>query len=615
MTVKAKGKAPTQLTFLDKLEKWLVLNKKWVVAALIGSWVAVRISGFVFIVNSPLYYMYRWSESDNRFFDDWAKYLNRDWLNEKPLHHYHSWHHDFAEYYFKKHPEKLQEILAAHPDRDSTFVAGRELWNEWYKGKQYHQEPLYAYTLAVFYFFKMNAITVMLLIQLCLGVLSGILLFFLSGKYFGETAAAVAGILYLFCGVIFVHEITILRTSWIVFCTILNVWLIDRALDRLRIRDFFLCGIGLGFSVLMWSAFSLFFYGTLAIALFLVKKDWIRYLKLAAVILAGFMLMRAPVIIRNVMVGVPAFSSASGVESTFISTNAYGVNSVSGWGPSPERDAEILGETYNSLPRAIIATLKTHPSVWSYVSLLWMKVKAIWQGIEWADNVNYYFYKLQVPFLKFAFVDFFLIAPLGLAGLIFCIHQRKKYFALYLAILVNIAILMAFHVLGRYRTSLVMASIPLAAMALTELARFIAEMKWSGLWKAALIACLLFLSYSNHHFDINTRLRSGDYSALYDNYYLVELEKLQKEGRMDKSVALHRGFLDMQPEFISALKPGSVFKQPNQIAVAQYFAQHHRIHSNILKATGDERGASRELSVAAALDQAVEKSARQMRIK
>ncbi len=613
MTAKVKGKTSPQLTFLDTLEKRLVLNRRWVIAALIGGWVAVRVSGFIFMVKSPLYNMYLWSESDNRFFDDWAKYLNQDWLNEKPLHHYHSWHHDFAEYYFKKHPEKLQEILAAHPERDSTFIPGRELWNEWYKGKQYHQEPLYAYTLAVFYFFKMNAITVMLFIQLCLGVLSGILLYFLSKKNFGETAAAITGILYLFCGVIAIHELTILRTSWIVFCTILNVWLIDRALERLDVRNFFLCGISLGFSVLMWSAFSLFFYGTLAIALFLVKKDWVRYLKLAAVILAGFMLMRSPVIIRNIIVGVPAFSSASGVESTFISTNAYGVNSVSGWGPVPERDAEILGETYNSLPQAIIATLKTHPSIWSYVSLLWMKAKAIWQGNEWADNVNYYFYKLQVPFLKLAFVDFFLIAPLGLAGLIFCIHQRKKYFALYLAILVNLAILMAFHVLGRYRTSLVMVSIPLAALALTEFARFFLEMKWNGLWKAALIACLLFLSYSNHHFDINTQLRSADYSALYDNYYLVELEKLQKEGRMDKSVALHREFLDMQPEFISKLKPNSIIKQANQIGLAKYFAQHHRIQSSILKATGDERGATLEMNVAATLDQAVEKSARQMR--
>ena len=115
MKPKAKDKkAPGQILFFDKLENWLVRHRVWVITVFVASWIVVRVAGFTYIVNSPLYNMYLWSESDNRFFDDWAKYLNHDWLNEKPLHHYHSWHASFDEYYFKKHPDKLKEILDAN---------------------------------------------------------------------------------------------------------------------------------------------------------------------------------------------------------------------------------------------------------------------------------------------------------------------------------------------------------------------------------------------------------------------------------------------------------------------------------------------------------------------
>lgn len=607
---KTSGGAST----LERVGYRLVRYRLWIMVALLAAWVAVRVSGFAFIMSSPLYYMYLWSESDNRFFDDWAKYLNRDWLNHKPLHHYHLWHQSFARYYFQKHPEKLQAILDANPDRDSTFIAGKELWNEWYKGNQYHQEPLYAYMLALFYSLNMNAIKAMIVLQLCLGVLTGAGLYFLSRRYFGEIAALITGIFYLFCGVLFIHELIILRTAWIIFLTILNVWLMERAFSSPCMKNFLLAGIGLGFSVLMTSIFSLYFYGTLVISFFLMRQQPLGFLKISMVFIAAFFLMRSPVIIRNIMVGAPALSTASGVESTFISSNAYDVNYVSGWSPVAERDAEILGETYNSLPRAVIATLKTHPSIGSYLSLLLWKAKAIWSGIERADNLNYYFYRQYVPALKLAFLDFFWLAPMGLAGLIFCIFQRKKYYGLYIAILANLLILMAFHVLGRYRAPLVALSLPLSAFALVECLRFFQQFQWKAAWKIAAVALLFYLSFRSRYADADEMLRLADFAALYDNYFLPELEKYHKAGQWDKILQSHQEFMNMQPEFISNLRADDMVDHENHIPIVQYFSQQRQIHGNIFKALGDEKKAALEFDKARILERVAENSNRHPRI-
>lgn len=322
---------------LQKLDRWFRKNIILVFSFLVLSWIGVRIIYYNTIVKSPLFSMYLATEMDNKFFDDWAKYLNTDWLNAKPFHPYHlKWHKPFADYYFEKHPDKLKEIEVENVSKDSSFVPGKALWNEWYHGNQYHQEPLYPYLLAVFYHFHIDEVKAMIILQLILGVLSGVFLFLITRKYFGETTAVLAGILYLFCGILMYNDIILLRTTWSVFLTILLVYVVDKAFSNQKPLNIFICGLCIGFSFLLLSTFSLYLVGVL-ILMFLTKRNILDYLKNSCLLVLGFLLMFAPVIIRNKIVGAPTFSISSTGPVTFIASNVYGTNSISGWSPSAER--------------------------------------------------------------------------------------------------------------------------------------------------------------------------------------------------------------------------------------------------------------------------------------
>src|SRR5579872_3435238 len=70
-------------TLLENLNRWFGKHFILVGCILVLSWVGVCIFFYNSIVKSPLYSLYLYKESDNRFFDDWGKYLTEDWLNEK----------------------------------------------------------------------------------------------------------------------------------------------------------------------------------------------------------------------------------------------------------------------------------------------------------------------------------------------------------------------------------------------------------------------------------------------------------------------------------------------------------------------------------------------------
>ncbi len=591
---------------LDKLNNWFKKHIKWVLCILILSWTGVRIYYYNSIIKSPLYSLYLFDQSDNKFFDDWAKYLNKDWLNTQPLHPYHWWHKSFANYYLKKNPEKLKEILAEKTNKDSSTIVGldawnfaeKALWNEWYHGNQYHQEPLYPYLLAVFYYLNIDEVNAMIIIQLMLGILSGILLFFITRKYFGETTAVLTGVLYLLCGILLYNEIILLRTSWIVFLTILNVVVIDRVFSRPKPLLFFLCGLCIGVSFLMQSTFTLFLIGVLVITFFTGRQNLVQYLKNSGLLLLGFFILFSPVIIRNMIVGAPTFSTSSVGPVTFIACNAYGTDTISAWYPSAETDAEIMGKANKSLSKAIIATLKTYPSIGPYFSLEWNKLKAAWGGIEFPNNENYYFYKQHIPILQYTWVNFFLLAPLALSGLIFCIYYRKKYYALYLAIAVQLITLLLFYVLARLRAPLVILALPLAAFTIIECFNIQHKKKSIVFAELGLAGILLFLSFSDYSPTLDTEMiTAGNYELVYATYFANKLSEYSTKQQWDKWLELQKQLIDLEPDYVSHIKTDEDLINVNQVYIVQDFEKWHQLRKGVYDILGDSSNAVAENTI------------------
>lgn len=620
---KAKGSGPSQPTsstarlrtpLFDNLEQWLIQRRYWVIGALLLLWLGIRIAVFSSVANGPLYQMYRWPESDNFFFDQWARSLSAgDWLNRQPLHPYHGWHDDFAKVYFKQHPDQLNRVLQANAGRDSAFVPGKALWNEWYGGNTYHQEPLYAYMLAALYTLTGNGVYWMMLLQLLAGLLSGLLLWQLARRYFGDTVALFTGLLYLFCGIILFQEVLILRTTWSVLFTLLTVWTFDRAVEKRTVAAFSIFGLSVGLAYLLQSTFSLFLLGALAIYYYRERKTPGLFARNAAVAVAGFALVFSPVILRNASVGAPLFSISSVGPVTFAVANVYGTNAISNWMPEASKSVEILGKTRDSFGSTVLETIQTHPSAGSYLQLVWAKFKCVITGTEWPNNENYYFYNALVLPLKLAFLDFYWIVWIACAGLLFAWYHRKKYASIYLAMLLQMAIMLGFYVLGRFRTPLVALLLPFAAYALLECLRYFQDRSRESMAKIGVaVLCFFLLTWSLYR-PAASMLDSTDYNALYETAYYERIQKSADAGQLNEAIAMHHEFLNLQPDFVKNAKPNQRLQYPSHIEIMNLFANHHRVHSTLYENAGNKGKAAELMARHDLMKQIVEQSRNSLR--
>ena len=584
------GKAPS-----PNVEVWLAGHRRQVIAALVLLWLAVRIFMLQTVASGPLYQMYKWPASDNYFFDEWARTLaGGDWLNRQPLHPYHRWHDEFATYYLDRHPEKKASIEFGTSNR--AIAPGEVLWNEWYGGNMYHQEPLYAYVMALFYALTGNGVFPMMLIQGLLGVLSGVLIWVLTRKYFGDLTALVAGLLYLFCGVILFQEALILRTAWSVFFALLTVWTLEKALESRKGAAYLVCGLCLGMAYLLQSVFSMYLLGALFLC-FMQERTHPRIMaRLAALLLLGFVAVNAPLVWRNAAVGAPLTSISSVGAITFTAGNVYGTKTISNWAPDAGKCAEIMGKTEGDFGAVVVETLGTHPSAASYGKLLWSKFRRVLDGLEWPNNENYYFYRQLVPALQWAFLDFYWIGWSGAAGIIFSLYYRKKTRTILLAMLVQLAVMLGFYVLGRFRTPLVALMIPFAAYALVECARWSRSGRMETVMKLAIaVLCFYFLSYSYRRHAVSM-LDPTDYNVMYELAYYERIKNNADAGQWREAIACHEAFLQKQPEFVHTAKAGQILRDAQQINVLDFFADHYKMQSFLYTDSGNPALAAKYLA-------------------
>jgi 4-amino-4-deoxy-L-arabinose transferase-like glycosyltransferase len=566
------------------LEQWLDHKKVWILALLFLVWGTSRYQLFDAVANDPIRFLYLWDDSDNRFFDDWAKRIaGGDLLGREAYHPYHTWHREFADYYFEQNPEKKQEILDARPNRDSTFVPGRVLWDRWYGGNTFHQEPFYPYLLALIYKMTGDGPYFMLVLQCFIGLLSGLLIWLITRKYFGNMAALLSGVLYLLAGIIVFQETVLLRTTWLVFFSLLNVWTFDRALERRTWQAFAVAGATLGIAYLFQSTFSLFLVGILAIYAFLERQRLPVLARNAGTCIAAFLLIFSPVVIRNAMVGAPLTSISSVGAITFLAANVKEAKTISSWYPEKEKCVPLMDKYNGELGPAAIEAMGQH-SLGDYLSLVKGKMTALISGIEFSSNENYYFYRLHAPVLTWAFIRFSLLFALGLPGILFAIYHRKQAWGLYMGLLMQMAILIGFYVCGRLRTPMAALLIPFGAYAIVQ-AFTIFKSRKEGAIKLAVAALSFYLFY---YLQVNyqTFLRSVDYSVLYDKYFLPRMDEYGLKQDWVPASKIHQEFMKYEPEFTKSLRPGNMLRYNTDINLTRYIARHYDIESQLQNALG-----------------------------
>ena len=594
---------------IDTFERWLINHQRLVLVIILLSSVFLRFGYFVELNQSPCLRQHLWNETDMNFFDLWGKDIaTGDWLTDKALHPYHSWHQLVATRYFRMNPEAAKSLAREVDLSGSDSDPDRVLWNRWYGGKTFHQEPLYPYLLALTYKIFGAEVNWVFVWQMLLGVCSNILVYLIARRHFGVVVATVAGLLAVLCSPLLYYNLVLLRASLIIFMGLVLVQVTDLALERNSWPWWLLTGLSCGLAFLLKSTFFPFWLGIFGLISYRYWGNWRVLLRNAVILTLGLVICLLPLAARNAAVGAPILSLQSIGPITFIMYNAEDFSIPSGSLFALKHAPHIMEQASGSLTTAIIETLKTHPGPWSYFKQLWYKFSIVWNWYEIPNNANFYYYRLYSSVLRYLPVTFYILAPLAIVGLLIAIGRRIACGPLYLAVFVALGTLVLALPLSRYRVELMALLIPFAALTVVQITIWL-ENKKRLLAIFAISMLILVSCWTMRPFPVKCLLiRSVDYLAALEIYYIPQEQAALRNKDWQRGAEVLAKSLRYQPAVVQQIGASHPPRTSTEARLASYYAQIHQDYALALEMTGQKEAATKEKRRAAELRQAIQKT-------
>ncbi len=499
---------------------------------------AIRLVSWSEIRSGALPWLHRWTESDMAFFDAWGQAIVAgDVLGRTTPRPYHSGHAGVA--------RAAHEMLGEPGPFDEAL--GRAMWGRWLGEHTYYQEPLYAYGLAALFAAPGHHIGVVVLVQAALGVATAGLVYALTTSLFGVAAGLVAGLLAALYGPAIFHESLLLRDGPVVFVAVATLATILAALRSRGARGWvFAAGLLFGVGLLLKSSSALFSAAAAAvIARRLGRAAW--------PLAAGLLLVLAPLVARNLIVGAPPLALAASGPHAFLYYNAadydpFGGSATSAFAP------RIMATTDGRWLPVVRATIATHRSVGAWLALVGAKLAAAGHWLEVPDNASYAYWRLEAPRAARCTVAFWLIAPLFVAGVVAGARRGPAVWLIVLLVGATLAANALFYTSSRLRLPVAIAMTPLAGLGLVELAGSVAARRWrraSALAMTCLAAAAFVLRPAPPG---HTGLRVADYGVA--NEITMHLARRRAAaGDVAGARALVARRLETEPPALRAASP------------------------------------------------------------
>jgi 4-amino-4-deoxy-L-arabinose transferase-like glycosyltransferase len=581
------------------VESWLAARRWQVILAIVCVSLLLRAVYFVQLDGGPCIWQHRWAGSDMNFFDSWAKQIAGidpltgkpqppDLLSERVLMPLHGWHIEVAAQYSGVPPERYPAFHQAALDPSTPeYRQTRAIWDRWCGHKQFYQDPLYTYLVALTYKVLGPDVRWVFAWQMLLGVAGNVLIYLIARKYFGEWVAVLAAALAVLCSPMLYYELILVRETLISLAGLLMAYLTTLAFERRRWGWWVGLGAAVGLSIILKSHFVLFLIGVAAAIVIGYRKDWRRMLASGGLFMAGVVVAISPLAARNVAVGVSPLTTTSAAGITFIGANTvdYAGN---GFFVSPQYAARIMGDTNGKMLPAVIECLKTHPDIASYAQLVWGKFEKTWQWYEIPSNSSFDYYRLHSSLLRHLPVTFLLISPLALVGLVLAVRRFKTCWPLYLLVLTNLAVLLMFHVMSRHRRPLLAALIPFAAIPAVWIAQWIAQRKWVR--AVVTVAALILVGlWTSRPLPAGAELiRPVDYEVANELFYVPLAEDAAKRGDWKRATEILAEALRYEPPFCTGITRGSLPVDDYQILIASRYGHLRSLYAQTLQRAGME---------------------------
>lgn len=347
-----------------------------------------------------------------------------------------------------------------HPYPDwMADVAPLETFEAWWGGRDvFHQTPLYPYLLALSYRATGGKLA-LLLLQVLGSTLSVYLLYRIGDRMAGEAAGLfAAGLAAVYAPSIFLDTM-LLRASLTSTLTLASIWLL------LRVRDTRRPGWALGTGMVLAAGFLMRPVGLAMLAGPLVllldrgsRATWRRWVP---ALMGGLAIVLLPFVARNAVVGAPLLKFSTRGAETVIHGNHVAADPAFMTLPGTSEYRNLMEEADGSVVGALGAAIRTWPQEGRVRWWLWheaRKLMAVFRDYEYANNVNFYFFRRATPGLSWL-PTFGLVAGLGLVGTgLLAVRTRDRMAGLLMALaaLGLIGTMMLAFAAGRYRLPLAM---------------------------------------------------------------------------------------------------------------------------------------------------------------
>lgn len=544
---------------MQLLEGYLEKKSSFIILLIILLSLGLRIIYYREIQDTPVSSWHLWQDCDMNFFDLWAKNIaGGDWWTENGLHPYHRLHDEIAK--------------EAYPDKNFSLEQRKKIWEKWFGGKRFHQEPLYPYLLAIIYKMSGNEVSWVFGLQLFLGIVNQVLIYLLTRKYFGNIPAILATFLALLYGPFKLYETTLLRTTLLTFLGLLTVWMAGIALTQKNLLSFFFAGLIFGINLITKSTILVFIFLFLPVTYLYFKNNLKGWLLAMVSLGLGFLLPLLPVMIRNIKVQVPPMEMSSVGAYAFINFNTADFK-IEECPLLSKYAGTIMRETDGKFLPAVLKSIQTYPCVWDYGKLLLQKFLLFWDDYEIPGNLDYYYCSQYSPLLYYGQTTFFPINILCLIGLILAFKDFKKNWFLYIFFFHCLFFQVLFHNLSRFRTPIVAILIPFAAYGLYYLIEKIANKKYLSF--GILTLCLAVLTFISFFFSLQRKssIPLGEY-LLGNHLCTIIMKEKVDHGDFQGALRTAEKCIETEPYEIKGIS-GEIVINPYNQKLAASFADIH----------------------------------------
>ena len=458
---------------------------------------------------------------------------------------------------------------------------------------KFNQEPGYYYFLALIIKIFGENIFYIRLIQILIGALNIVTIYYITLRLFKSVRTAVISALLLaFSGVFIYYNIVLLRHFLSSFIMNTGILIFICAIEKPEKKKFFLSGLifAVGFFT-QPNIISLLAAALIIIFFFKFKKYLAYYAAGAAVViilLAG----------RNLMAGADLFSFSNKGPAEFAAGHTLTVNGV-GWveDKTANEYAAKYKTLFNVMYNVVFDSLAADPI--KYFGIQLNKLSAFFNNFEVPNNYNFEYFKTNnIHFLKFAFINFGIMFMFTMTAVISCIMTliatRKKIvfnikshpevlFYILNAVIFSMSVL-AFYILSRFRFPLFVLLAPLAAFGLNAIINLITEFfpypnlkekKTSRPWNITVLKLLILIIFTiisglfTFFYEAKGNQKEYNMALAYAN----DASEYLKRNEIEKAIQYYKWALQQYPAEAGFSTLIRILLQNNDFEQASFFSE------------------------------------------